>query len=145
EGLNLFPAGISERLRAAEVDGVGLYEFGVELVLADDLTQAVPNFRATAVPVSIHVLGRMLLSRTRNRPDLLDRADADAIGLAEGSIDRPSFRYPHFRTVNQRRNIGGVGIAVADEARRFGFVNRSSENPATHRSFCCVLFDLGIY
>jgi hypothetical protein len=37
EVLDLFPAGVSERLRATEVDGIGLYEFGVELVLAYDL------------------------------------------------------------------------------------------------------------
>jgi hypothetical protein len=37
EVLNPIPAGLPERLGAAEVDGVGLYQFGVELVLADDL------------------------------------------------------------------------------------------------------------
>jgi len=31
EVLNLFPAGLSERLGAAEVDGVGLYQFGSSL------------------------------------------------------------------------------------------------------------------
>ena len=45
EVLNLVAGGISESLRAAEVDGVGLYEFGVEFVLADDLAETVANLR----------------------------------------------------------------------------------------------------
>ena len=66
EVLNLFAGGLSERLCAAEVDGVGLYQFGIELVLADDLAETVADLGATAVPVSIRVLGRKLFNRTRN-------------------------------------------------------------------------------
>ncbi len=72
EVLYLFPAGLSERLRAAEVDGVGLDQFGVELVLADDLAQTVADFGASAMPVPICVLWRKLLNRIRNRSDFLD-------------------------------------------------------------------------
>jgi hypothetical protein len=72
EVLNLFPAGLSERLGAAEVDGVGLYQFGVELVLADDLAQTVADLGAGAIPVPICVLRRKLLNRIRNRSDFLD-------------------------------------------------------------------------
>jgi hypothetical protein len=79
EVFNLFPVGLSKRLCAAEVDGVGLYQFGIEFVLADDLAETVPDLGATAIPVSIRVLGRKLLSRNRSCPDLLDRADADAV------------------------------------------------------------------
>src|ERR1039458_10011383 len=53
EVLHLLPAGLPERFCAAEVDGVGLYQFGIELVLADDLAEAVAALGATAVPVSI--------------------------------------------------------------------------------------------
>src|ERR1035437_3230864 len=56
EVLNLFAGGLSERLRAAEVDGVGLYEFGIELVLANDLAETVTDLRAAAVPVTVRVL-----------------------------------------------------------------------------------------
>ncbi|MGA2236386.1 MAG: hypothetical protein ABSG23_12985 [Terriglobales bacterium] len=66
EVLNLFPAGLSQRLRAAEGDGVGLYQFGIELVLADDLAETVPNFGAAAIPVPICVLGRKLFNLIRN-------------------------------------------------------------------------------
>jgi hypothetical protein len=41
EVLNLFPARLSESFRAAEIDGVSLYQFRIKLVLADDLAEAV--------------------------------------------------------------------------------------------------------
>jgi hypothetical protein len=63
EVLNLFPAGISESFRAAEVDGVGLYEFGIELVLADDLAETLADLRASAFPVPIRFLWGKLFNR----------------------------------------------------------------------------------
>ena len=116
EVFNLFPVGLSKRLCAAEVDGVGLYQFGIEFVLADDLAETVPDLGATAIPVSIRVLGRKLLSRNRSCPDLLDRADADAVGLAEGAIDRSSFGYAHLGTADERGDVGRIGVTVADKA-----------------------------
>jgi hypothetical protein len=62
-------------------------------MLADQLAEAVANLRAAVV--AIHRLGRKLLrlprgrSRFGKRADLLDRADADAVGLAQGPVDRP--------------------------------------------------------
>lgn len=44
EVLDLLATGLSERLGAAVVDGVGLDEFGIELVLADDLAGPVAYF-----------------------------------------------------------------------------------------------------
>ena len=46
--------------------------------------------------------------------------------------------------MDQEKDIGRVGVAVPDEGRRFGLMNCSSKDPATQRSFGCVLFDLGI-
>src|ERR1039458_2696561 len=116
EVLNLVPAGLSERLRTAEVDGVGLYQFGVELVLADDLAEAVADLRASAIPVPICVLWRKLLNWIRKRYDLLERADADSVGLAEGSVDCSAFRNPHLGPTDEGGDVGGVGIPIADEA-----------------------------
>jgi len=58
EVLNLFPARISQRLCSAELDGVGLYQFGIELVLADDLAETVTDLGATAVPIAVRTLWR---------------------------------------------------------------------------------------
>ena len=117
EVLDLFPARLSEGLRSAEVDGVGLDEFGIEFVLTDNLAETVSHLRAGSISVSIGVLGRKLLIRTRDRPDLLDRADADAIGLAQGAIDCPGFGHAHLGPADQRGNVGRIRVAVADEAR----------------------------
>jgi len=92
-------------------------------MLADELAQTVAHLGSTVVSVlAIDGLGRELLrlpggrSRFGERADFLDRTDTDAIGLAQGPVDRPCLGHAHFGAVDQRRNIGGIGIAVADEA-----------------------------
>ena len=91
---------------------------------ADQLAKAVADLGAAVVSVvPIDRLGRELLrlpggrgSRSGKRADLLDRADADAVGLAQGPVDLPGLRHPHFGAVDQGGDIGGIGIAIADEA-----------------------------
>ena len=60
--------------------------------------------------------------RFGDRSDLLDRADADAVGFAQGAVDGPSLGHAHFGAMDQKGNIGRIGIAVADEAG--GFLRR---------------------
>ena len=141
KGFNLLASGLAEGLSAAEIDGVGLDEVGIELMLADQLAEAVADLGAAVVSVfTVDRLGRDLLRVARRRsgftkrPDLLDRADADAVGLAQGAVDRPGFGHAHLGAVDQGRHVGWIGIAVTHKARRLGFVNRSSEDPTTHRS-----------
>jgi hypothetical protein len=98
--LDLLPTSFPERLGTAEVDGVSLYEFGIELVLADDLAKAVADLGASAV--AVRVLWRELLARARNCPDFLDRAETDAVGFAEGSVDGSGFGHPHFCPADER-------------------------------------------
>ena len=136
EVLNLFPAGLSERLRAAEVDGVGLDQFGVELVLADDLAQTVADLGASAIPVPICVLRRKLLNRIRNRSDFLDRADADAVGLAQGAVDGTSLGHPHLGAADERGNVGGIGVAIPNET--CGLVRRENSCPKCPASACWI-------
>jgi len=84
EVLNLLAAGLSESFRSTEVDGIGLYQFGVELVLADELAETVTDLRATAV--AVRVLWRELLARARNSSDLLDRAETNSVCLAQALL-----------------------------------------------------------
>src|SRR6266853_512381 len=77
EVLNRFARGPSQSLCAAEVDGIGLHEFGIEFVLANKLAHTVPNLRACAISVPICVLWRELLVRVGNCSKFLDRADPD--------------------------------------------------------------------
>ena len=59
---DLFAGGLAEGFGAAEIDGVGLDEVGIELVLADQLTEAVANLGAAVVSVlSVDRLRRKLL------------------------------------------------------------------------------------
>jgi hypothetical protein len=49
EAFNLLAGGLAEGFGAAEIDGVGLDEVGIELVLADQLAEAVSDLGATVV------------------------------------------------------------------------------------------------
>ncbi len=108
-------------------------------LLADQLAEAVADLGATVVSVlSIDRLGWELLRLPRGRsgfgkrPDFLDRADADAVGLAQGPVDRPGLGHTHLGAVDQGGDIGGIGIAVADEALAGSrFVNCCLEGPSS--------------
>src|SRR6266851_4183473 len=102
EAFDLLAGGFAESLGAAEIDGIGLDQVGIELVLADELAKAVANLGTTVVSVfAIDLLGREFLrlsggrSRFGKRADFLDRADADAVGLAQGPVNRPGFGHSH--------------------------------------------------
>src|ERR1035437_10037619 len=125
EAFDLLTSGVFEGFSAAEVDGIGFHQLGIELVLADDLAESVADLVTSttiAVPVSDGIVGRKftLIGTPRRwtgiRSDLLDRADSDAIRLAQSTIDGSGFRDPHLGAADQQRNVGRVGVAVADEA-----------------------------
>ena len=89
EGFHLFAGAFAKGLGSAEIDRVRFDEVSVELVLADQLAEAVADFGTAVVPVlSVDRLGRKLLRLSRGgnwfgeRADLFDRADADAVGFA---------------------------------------------------------------
>ena len=50
-------------------------------------------------------------NRLGQRPDFLDRADTDAVGLAQGAVNRTGLCHSHFGAVDQGRHIGRIGIA----------------------------------
>src|ERR1019366_9430679 len=120
---DLLASGVFECFGTAEIDGVGFHQLGIELVLADDLAEPVADLvtGAIAVSVSVDILGRKLTliggpcHRTGIRSDLFDRADSDAIRLAQSAIDGSGFGDPHLGAADQQRNIGGISIAVANE------------------------------
>jgi len=52
---------------------------------------------------------------SRSRAKFLNRAEADAVGLAEGSVDGTSFGDADFGAVNQGRDVGGMGVPIRGE------------------------------
>jgi hypothetical protein len=119
ERLNLLTGSIAKGLHSAEVGGVGLDQVGIELILADELAESVA-YGTTAVPVGR--LRRQLLRLRRclalsfGRADLLDLADADAVGLAQSAVDGACFGHAHFCALDKKRDIGRVGISVPNKA-----------------------------
>ena len=68
--------------------------------------------------------------RSRSPPQLLDRAEADTISLAESSIDGTGFCNAHLGAADKRRYIGGICVAIANEALRVDrFEDGSPEYP----------------
>src|ERR1019366_2753130 len=64
EAFDLLTSGVFEGFSAAEVDGIGFHQLGIELVLADDLAELVADLVTSttiAVPVSVGILGRKLM------------------------------------------------------------------------------------
>jgi len=62
ECFKLLAGGLAEAFGSAEVDSVGLHQVGIELVLADQLAEAVANF-GTAVVSVISILSSDRLRR----------------------------------------------------------------------------------
>jgi hypothetical protein len=85
-------------------------------VLTDKLAETVADLWAAAVPVAICLLWRKLFNGIRKRSDLLDRAEADAVGLPKGSIDGTGLRDSHFGTADKGGDIRRIGVTVAHEA-----------------------------
>src|SRR5713101_7131945 len=75
------------------------------------------------------------LRRSRERTELFEAAQANAVRFAESAIDGSCFGDAHLGAANQRRNIGGISISIANEAfRPRRLIHRGSEDPTTcHR------------
>src|SRR5205823_5611870 len=85
ELFDLLPVSVFKSLRAAEVDGVGLDQDGIKLMLTDQLAEAIAElgFCLPAIPVDgfrgelLRTLQR--LSRSGIWSDLFDRTNADPV------------------------------------------------------------------
>ena len=126
EGLDLASAGVAKGWGSAIVSGIGLHEAGIELVLADQQAELVAEARLTVVVAVVPVRGRRVLIRSvragrpRRPAEFLDRAEADAVGLAEGAVDGAGLGDAHLGAVDKGRDIGRIGVPVADEASGSG-------------------------
>jgi hypothetical protein len=74
---------------------------------------------------------RNLLGGECPRGKLFERAEGNAVGLAQGAIDGTGFGHAHLGMVeDQRRDIAGMSVAIAHEAAALGrFVDRGLKDP----------------
>ena len=111
EGFYQFAAGTLDGLSTAEMGGVFLNEDRIEVVLADQKAESVAKKRlAISVSVAACAGGLRPVRRARlgwrRRPtELLDRAEADSVSLAESAIDGAGFSNAHLGAAN---DSGGV-------------------------------------
>src|SRR5208283_4988433 len=61
EAFDLLAGGVFEGFGTAEINGVGFYKLGIELVLADDLAEPVADLVTGAVAVSVGIPGRKFM------------------------------------------------------------------------------------
>ena len=88
-------------------------------MLANDLAEAIADLGATVVSVSrLRWNFAYLPSIWRRRPrraDLLDRTNSNSKRFSQRTVRSASFGHTHFRTVHERRNVGRIGISIANE------------------------------
>jgi hypothetical protein len=64
---------------------------------------------------------RNLLGAECPRRKLFERAEGNAIGLAQGAINCSGFGHAHLGVVeDQGRNVTGMGVTVPNKATAFG-------------------------
>jgi hypothetical protein len=141
KGFDQIPAGITQSGGSTVVGGIGLHEAGIELVLAHQEAKAIAEARLAVVVtiiIIVSVRGRILLLRwsrgvrSRGPTEFLNRTEPDAVGLAEGAVDGSCFGDAHLGAVDQGRDVGWIGVPVADEtARAGGFVDGRLKDPTT--------------
>ena len=140
EGFDLLSAGIVKGSSSAVIGGISLHQSGIELMLANQQAETITEARRGGMAVAvcsasrrIHSVVRIGGGRCSWRPtEFLDRAEADAIGLPESSIDGAGLGHAHFGTTHEDRNIRGIGISITDvTSAACRFVNCSFENPMT--------------
>jgi hypothetical protein len=106
-------------------------------VLADQQAEAVAEVRLALVVAIASVRGGLtLIGRRRgigsvSPAQFLDRAEPGAVSLAKGAVDGTGLGDAHLGAMDQGRGIGGICIAVTDEATRARrFVNGRLKDPA---------------
>jgi len=143
ELFDLLASCIAERLNVTELGGEALHLGRVEIVLANEQAETITKQRLS-IAREIHIVSRVLLgirgeavpgiNRSRGTPDFFDRAEANAVGLAECAVDGSGLGDSHFGAANDYGYVRRICIAEAHES--FGlcsFENGRCEDPASAR------------
>src|SRR5205814_1427465 len=104
EGFDLLARGFAQGFRAREIDSIGFHKLSIQVVLANDLAEAIANTGAVSVysvamaAMTVRGLGRKLPNWAFRRllplesTNLLNRANANSIRLAQCPIYGARFR-----------------------------------------------------
>jgi hypothetical protein len=140
EGLDPIAAGPAKGLGSAKVRGIRFDESRIEVKLADQNAQLIPQTGLTVVRTIWSVLFKFLrlIRRRLRRPgrptEFLDRAQSDPVRLAKSPVDSTRFRYPHLGAAEKRRYIRWIGVSKANEATRSRrLINGGLEEPAARK------------
>ena len=109
----------------AELGGIALDVGSIEIVLANEQTETITKQRL-AIAREIPIVFRVLLeirreavagvNRSGGTTDFFDRAETNAIGLAECAVDGSGFGDSHLGATHQRGDIRWIGISVTDKS-----------------------------
>ena len=137
EGLDPIAAGPAKGLGSAKVRGIRFDESRIEVKLADQNAQLIPQTGLTVVRTIWSVLFKFLrlIRRRLRRPgrptEFLDRAQSDPVRLAKSPVDSTRFRYPHLGAAEKRRYIRWIGVSKANKTTgSWRLINGSPEEPA---------------
>jgi hypothetical protein len=111
ELFDLLAGGVAQRPYLAEVSGVAFNLGGIEVLLTNEEAKPVAQTRlAIAVGILVAALRPILGTRQRDgsgkgrfgaAANLIGRAEADAVGLAEGSVDSACLGHPHLSAADE--------------------------------------------
>src|SRR5262249_28199597 len=122
KGFHLLAGSFAQGLGAAEINGIGLDQVGIEAMVPNQVAEAVAELWAAIIPISVYGLRRDL-SRIRcrglrrsGRSEFFERADADAISLAQGTVHGAGLGDPHFGAPDQFGDGEWVCISIPDKS-----------------------------
>ena len=108
-----------------ELGGVALHLGRIEIVLADEQAESIAKQRLAItreIPVVFRVLlksrhdGVLDFDRSGETAYFFDRAEANAVGLAECAVDGSGLGDSHLGAADKRGDIGRVGVTIAGES-----------------------------
>src|SRR5436853_138164 len=124
--------GLAQILGTAESGGIQLHQPSVEVMLSYEQIQPIAKW-VTVAPNRVGRLagGSRWLGARAETADLFYRADANAIRLAQRSVDGASLGNPHLRTPHYHRDIARIRIAITCKAHAlFRFECRRPKSPS---------------
>ena len=118
EGFDLLSGGIVKGRSPAIIGGISFDQSGIELVLANQKAEAIAETRRGGMAIAVcsrsggSIPAGLSRGYFRRPAEFFDGAEPDTIGFSKSAIDGTGLGDAHFGTTNERRDIGGIGVAM---------------------------------